>query len=455
MDPRHGPNTAENVEEAAYMDTGTAETVCQKTDQLENVVGASLMNQPTVWKNVSVAPKLFANYVDFCRHAAISCKDRSSVHKVLISNMKSIDKLTVYGILFEDSPYISWEYVNSLDSNAIGTISQCICLVEYIVYPDIHAKYKKMKDSLPFICCFQRDLALCNLDLEIDHVLNLILLCNMNTITGSSVVEQYTSKVLSRATRDEVLAFMAKCADYRHSNADYNECISWILKNCEVGAAFFSHLQSYLIQRENVQASMKLKAVELTHGRLRLHDKLHRNRQLTSVSTSSGVILSGDAMDTFDGWCSRVRFPNTVSHRLKKRLYMIMSLPGINHNEMVRGFTQTGLADEVLKQKIAFPDDATVSQTILQLNIQMAPFQELLDLQKSCFRAFPQRNISEMTILKYMQLYISAYQHKHIWKQCWVSVYPLLSYQVIKDVEDFVSKTPLNERMVLQILKTD
>eukprot|EP00961_Rhodomonas_salina_P062154 834322-Rhodomonas_salina.1 len=61
--------------------------------------------------------------------------------------------------------------------------------------------------------------------------------------------------------------------------------------------------------------------------------------------------------------------------------------------------------------------------------MQQAPFAELTLFMRSCFRAFPQKDLREMTLLKYMQLYLASYQHTDLWKSCWVSIHPLLSYQ--------------------------
>jgi len=45
-------------------------------------------------------------------------------------------------------------------------------------------------------------------------------------------------------------------------------------------------------------------------------------------------------------------------------------------------------------------------------------------------------------------------QVKTIWKQLWTSLYPVISPQIIRDVETFVGKTPFAIKPFLEILKT-
>jgi hypothetical protein len=45
-------------------------------------------------------------------------------------------------------------------------------------------------------------------------------------------------------------------------------------------------------------------------------------------------------------------------------------------------------------------------------------------------------------------------QAKSIWKHVWTSVYPVISPQIIRDVETFVGCTPFAMGPFLEILKT-
>jgi hypothetical protein len=154
-------------------------------------------------------------------------------------------------------------------------------------------------------------------------------------------------------------------------------------------------------------------------------------------------------------WITRVRFPNTISHRLKRRLYFVMSQPALNHAAVVGALTSPLIAPSVLREIIARPEERVLAEVLASLNIQQAPFPELNLFTRSCFRAFPQKDLRELTLLKYMQLYLASYQHRELWRGCWTAIHPLLSYQVIKDVEDFARATPLNEAAFTEIMLTE
>ncbi len=42
------------------------------------------------------------------------------------------------------------------------------------------------------------------------------------------------------------------------------------------------------------------------------------------------------------------------------------------------------------------------------------------------------------------RLYVAAYQNKDIWKEVWKLIKPILSTQIIKDVENYVSLNPMD-----------
>jgi hypothetical protein len=47
---------------------------------------------------------------------------------------------------------------------------------------------------------------------------------------------------------------------------------------------------------------------------------------------------------------------------------------------------------------------------------------------------------------------VCAYQHPLVWKDVWKLLVPLLSHQVIRDVEAFTQKKRFNHEAVLAIL---
>lgn len=56
--------------------------------------------------------------------------------------------------------------------------------------------------------------------------------------------------------------------------------------------------------------------------------------------------------------------------------------------------------------------------------------------------------------MQVLKLYVAAYQIKSIWKQLWTSIYPVISPQIIRDVETFVSTTKFAVVPFVKILAT-
>lgn len=399
--------------------------------------------------------QLMGNYCEFCRHSALPEGNPASVLKFLMSNVKSCEPREIYKRLYSAGDFIAWEYTDTASQNTIGSFPLCIRLVQYLEFPEADQRWKTQHDSVPVVPKFRDDLSACKMSMELHHVLRMFILHNLRDLLGANVLEQYAGSVLDRPTRDEVTNFVIRVADYRHEKIDYEGAIGWVLGVAQVDEQFFSDHRAYKQQRETIESVMKAKFITSSSGRVRLSDKLQRTRTTTSVTTEHGTVLTGEAMDTFDGWCTRVRFPNTISLQLKRRLYAIMSMPDINHAVMVNALTQSRLADEVCKHAIARPDEKVLPLIIESLSIQMEPFKELIAFQTQCFRGFAQHNIREMTILRYMQLYVAAYQHRELWKACWAHIYPMLTHQIIRDVEAFVKANPLNEGALAAVFATE
>lgn len=440
-------------------------------------------------RETRLSQTILRNFVDFCRNAAIDAVNGLSVRKIVIANIRSIDQHEVYAKQFGkgDESYMDWAYIDGNkptgERNYIGSVSECVTFSEYLHFHKIEECFKEHTgtEAPEMVNRVISDLRECKLGFDsvprdamhnpisnpeeahavqeagvaYTHMLRMFLLQNLCGISGRAVLEQYGTRVLKRAVLEDVLLFLAKCSDYRYAVEDYNEAIAWVVARLVPSPEFAVQLNAHISQRETVATVMKAKVMQIASGRPRLLDKVKRVRNTSSVTTESGVVLTGSAIDTFDGWCARVRFANTISLRLKKRLYLVMSMPKIKHAVIVNGYVQKGLAEDVLKQIIAIPDENTLADTISRLNIQMAPFPELLDFQKHAFRALPPKALAEMSILTVMQLYVCAYQQSEIWTKCWTYIYPVLSTQVIKDVEDFVSSVPVNETKLLALIKTD
>jgi hypothetical protein len=82
------------------------------------------------------------------------------------------------------------------------------------------------------------------------------------------------------------------------------------------------------------------------------------------------------------------------------------------------------------------------------------PFDELNQFREKCFTSLAHSHRKNLTLTQVLHLYVAAYQRKDVWKHCWKSVFPVMSHQISRDVEGFVSSTRIAEDALLRIVKT-
>ena len=110
------------------------------------------------------------------------------------------------------------------------------------------------------------------------------------------------------------------------------------------------------------------------------------------------------------------------------------------------------LAPVVLKYSVKNPDVDVITDTIVQMKIVCEPFGQLHIFRNQCFNCFSVQQKAMLRLGDLLHLYVAAYQNPAIWKTVWKLVFPVLSIQIIKDVETFVSENKFNDEAVMNIL---
>lgn len=422
-----------------------------------------LINEPVVMdmETKTITNVLLKSYEDFCRNAGLNFLEANNLKKMILANLKLTvqQKKEIYSKIYETNPYIDWEYIQKAHVNSLGDFFTCIIVCTlYIQFPEAEKYFRKevSQDKLPLLHAILTDTIKAGLPVNIEQNLNMVVLSNLQNLAGFNVLEKYTSKIFSCPTWEKIQMLTSHMADYRFTGEQYAEALGWVLSHMKITDVFVNELQSFAMQKETISKAMEVKHIGTVKGRPRLSSKLDRSRTTLSVTIGNGnSMVAGDAADNFQNWVTRVRFPNTSSQRLQKRLYVVMCQPHIQHADVVNKITDANIAQLVLHHPVSRPDETVLTEVIQKLNIQQSPFPELTAFIRTCFRAFPQKNARELTLLKYMQLYMAAYQHNDLWKECWKAVYPLLSYQVIKDVEEFVKQNAFNQQAFIDIMHTE
>lgn len=70
-----------------------------------------------------------------------------------------------------------------------------------------------------------------------------------------------------------------------------------------------------------------------------------------------------------------------------------------------------------------------------------------------CFsRANSLQNLHLCTLSQILQLYVAAYQAMGVWKEAWKHLCGVISVQIIRDVETFVSSNPFAAAEVMRFV---
>ena len=158
-------------------------------------------------------------------------------------------------------------------------------------------------------------------------------------------------------------------------------------------------------------------------------------------------------MDDFDKWGRAVKFPSVFSMHIKHRLYFLMAQTHVPEpiNHVHRITTDSYVCNTLRSADVKKPDVDVLCKVILSLRIVDEPFKELHDFRAECTGAFPMSQLGIMKLNDILHMYVCAYQNPLVWKEVWKRIAPMLSHQVIRDVETFIAKNPFNFEAVLNI----
>ena len=276
----------------------------------------------------------------------------------------------------------------------------------------------------------------------------IFLLKNTNFITSQLGVERLFCEHEVPDAYNKSLQFFALSADAAFDMTEMTAVFCHIMMLCEVDEAELERqIQFVNLKEEELSASFKVKQIRMVGGRPRLRSKLADiHREVRSVR---------DLYD-FDGWSALIGFPNVFSLHTRHKLYFLMAQPHIpDPLEHVPSLTRDAYVRNALRSAVvSTPEVDVLYKVIASLKLADEPFKELHDFRCECTAAFPVTQLNAMKLNDLLHLYVCAYQHHVVWKEIWKKLVPLLSHQVIRDVEAFVQKRPFNFVAVLGILNS-
>lgn len=384
------------------------------------------------------------HFMRFCADANIDHKlTRDSLRKYLLSYQRNIERKAAFKVLFGDT-FINWEYVERnlprMDS------AHWITLFKYFDFSKVVPGRSNMLSN---IHKHLKTLGLEGEDGGMGLTCQVFLLTNMNYITSQYGLERLLCECDVHDAYNKSLHFFALCADAAFDVVDITAVFCQVMKECELDEPGVERQVQFVnLREEELAASFKMKQIRMTGGRPRLRSKL------AEIRKEARSVVN---MDDFESWGRAIKFPNVFSLHMKHRLYFLMSQVHIpSPLDHVHCITNDGYVCKALETAyVQKPDVDILYKVITSLKLTDEPFKELHDFRCECTGAFPLTQLNSMRLNDLLHMYVCAYQNPLVWKEVWKVLVPLLSHQVIRDVEAFTQKRPFNFKAVMAIMNGD
>ena len=385
-------------------------------------------------------------FMRFCVDANIDYNQATaSMQKYLLAYQRNLQHRVAFDVLFViqqegvKPSFINWNYIekNLPKLDAVHWIS-IFKYVDFTTVPPL---------SRSELGVIERNLKC--LGIQDDLTCHVFLIKNINYMTAQLAVERLFCEHDITDAYNKSMRFFAMGADSAFEVAETTATFCHVIRTCTIRSSELDRqLQFIGIREQSLVDSFHMKRIQATGHRPRLRSKL------ANIEKESRSVFD---MDQFTSWCHVIRFPAVFSLHMRHRLYFLMS-QSLSHvpepMAYVHMMTRDVFVCKALQNTshIQKPDPDVLHNVISTMNLTDGPFNELHDFRCACIGGFPITQLNSMHLNDLLRLYVCAYQSPAVWKDIWKQLVPLLSHQIIRDVETFTQRKPFNFPAVLSIL---
>ena len=394
-------------------------------------------------------------YCRFCGEVSLSPEDLPhSFVKLLLVFQKNINVRSAYAARFpnhdDGHSFIDWERVALLgkDRAYLDTTSWIRVLASYTVVDISDTDLRALLRDQPVLhhyheCMLEARLVGAAAPDRATHLVYLYLLVNVQKLQSLHAVEQFYSINHNADRRAEALLFFSKLANRQFDRELQTQTLVTLLTRFVKVRSDWIRQELELLQmrEQELEGLFRQKSIRAMSGRPRLRSRLK------AITAASGSLFT---MDQLSQWNGMIRFPNVFSMKQRKRLYFLMSQVHMDPEACIHlVLKDRDLAVSVLRYPVKQPEIEVLHECITGCRITSDPFPELHQFRASCFDGFAYEHKVRLRLNDLLHLFISAYQNQSVWKNLWKLVFPVLSIQIIRDVEAFVWRVPFPARAVL------
>ena len=375
------------------------------------------------------------HFLRFCADANIDHRHGGdSLRKYLLAYQRNLYHRPAFQTLFGDA-FMNWDFVQrSLPRLECAHWLAIFRLIDFSKVPRERSVLKNIERHL------------LSMGLDRNLACAIFLIKNTNYVAAQVGIERLFCDHNVPDAYNQSLLFFAKSADEAFDLTELTAVFCHVLKCCEVDEAELEkQMQFVSLKEEELMASFKVKQIRMVGGRPRLRSKLRE------ISTEADSVAG---MGNYEKWCQQIGFPAVFAKPMRDKLYFLMAQPtALCPQDYVSAITRDVHVCKALENAPVKEPDATVlHRAITSLKLVEEPFKELFEFRSECLSSFPLVQLNAMTFNDLVHLYVCAYQKAEVWTEIWKQIVPLLSHQVIRDVEAFVAKHPFNFRAVMKIM---
>lgn len=369
--------------------------------------------------------------------------------KMCLLSFKYVDRPRLWSMVFPEA-FVDWPLVRP-SLNTLGDLLVWLPLLELCSWESV----EHLEARHPPVACMRRAMRSAGLDVGGSTLLcQLMVLHMLQGIPSLQAFQQMTCRCLGRDTTHACAQLLASLSDDPQTPEACEEALAAVLGDClRVNTApLEANRKAAECRREGLSAALRQKSISACTGRPRLRDRATPSEeQKVRLDTAHGT------WESYTGFCQLHQFPNVLSENVKAKLYFLASQESWDWRPHVAAVLRHDgeVADKVRRFPVSRPDLGVLHQVISCLRMDgAAPFRELTEFKKSCFKSFPVSHTHRMTLTDALRLYACAYQPGHCWRDLWKLQLSLMSPQISKDCEAFVQRVPFAGPAFVSLLCT-
>lgn len=414
--------------------------------------------QPQYNSNKRSYSTIIESFMCFCRDFGCDAEDSAlSLKKAIVASIRSVNVKVVIDNIDPSEAFLDYNLLAQNDeNNRFGDDMEWIKMMDLLHFDvDSETMMQDIKNgvlSINFLINLVQQMDM-GAQISTNNMLKMYLLTNIKQVTSRHVLELFCSNLLHRDVSREVLILTSLLADQRFDQDQFTTDVSWLLQHLRFDDIFIREYQFFMKNEQSLKSVMKQRQIQsMARDRVRLRDRIPKATNMKWKTKVACSAESQEALDSFNGWVARVRFPQITTRRMKLNAYFIKCQTNLNHDPYVQKHYIADVAEIIIKNNVTIPETCVIKNVIDSLRMHVQPFPELIEFRRECFAGFAQKDSRGLTWLQILQLYVAAYQYAPIWTQCWTDVLPIISHQIICDVEKFTSTVAYNGEQVVDIL---